>query len=398
MNSKQRVHAAIARKPVDRVPLGFYAVDHDIIAKVIGRPTIVRNQLGMQMALWEGRREEMIEQWKADLTDFYRKIDCADIITCRDAMLMPPPGTLISPLMPPPHPDADRVPRKTGPNTWEDSHGRIFRAMPEANEIKCVYDPSTAAGAAEPEFTPEQFPPFDPATASPPDPSCFAVLDHIVQQFGRDRYIAGFNGGMVAVTMLGGFEYGLMLYYLNPDVIHAANRRMVGMCNYLDRYFIRPGTDGTIFDQDMAGTNAPFLSPDTFRAVCLPYLQQRLQHAKRQVPQVVMHNCGCNIPLMDQFIEAGVDCYQSLQTTAGMDIGMLRGRFGDRLTFWGGVPLEILQAGTPDEVRAAVRTTLELAGRGGGIILGPSQSIAAGTKYDNFMAMIDEFVRLRDTL
>ena len=28
MNSKERVRAAIAREPVDRVPLGFYSVDY----------------------------------------------------------------------------------------------------------------------------------------------------------------------------------------------------------------------------------------------------------------------------------------------------------------------------------------------------------------------------------
>jgi len=42
MASKERVTAAIARRDVDRVPLGFYAVDHDTVEKVIGRPTFVR--------------------------------------------------------------------------------------------------------------------------------------------------------------------------------------------------------------------------------------------------------------------------------------------------------------------------------------------------------------------
>ena len=34
--------------------------------------------------------------------------------------------------------------------------------------------------------------------------------------------------------------------------------------------------------------------------------------------------------------------------------------------------------------------------RVGGFILGPSHSIAKGTPYDNFMAVLDEYVRLRD--
>ena len=61
MNSKERVAASIARQPVDQVPLGFYAVDHDTVEKVIGRPTYVRNKIQIQLALWEGRRAEVAE-------------------------------------------------------------------------------------------------------------------------------------------------------------------------------------------------------------------------------------------------------------------------------------------------------------------------------------------------
>jgi uroporphyrinogen-III decarboxylase len=99
---------------------------------------------------------------------------------------------------------------------------------------------------------------------------------------------------------------------------------------------------------------------------------------------------------MDMFIEAGIDCYQSLQTTAGMEIGRLKSTFGDRMCFWGGVAVETLITGTPEEVRKEVRTAFERAAGGGGFILGPSHSIAWGTKYENFMTMLDEYVKLRD--
>jgi hypothetical protein len=368
-------------------------VDHDTIARVIGRPTIVRNQLAMQLALWEGRRDEMVQQWKADLTDFYRAIDCADIITCRDAMLMPARGGLVSPLMPPPTPDSAAPPRKIADNLWEDAKGRLFKAIPEVNEIKCVRDP--VAASAPPVFRVEDFEGPVPAPSEPPA-EIFEVFDHIAGVFGKDRYILGFSGGCVGVSLPGGFETGLMAYALQPEVIAAMHRRAVEEQSARDRFWIRPGTDGVLFDQDMAGTNAPYISPDMFRELCLPYMRERVAAIKRQVPQMVLHNCGCNLPLVDQFIEAGFDCYQSLQTTAGMEIGMLRRRFGDRMAFWGGVPLETLIAGTAAETRKAVRDTLALAGRGGGIILGPSQSIARGTRYDHFMAMLETFVQERD--
>ena len=57
--------------------------------------------------------------------------------------------------------------------------------------------------------------------------------------------------------------------------------------------------------------------------------------------------------------------------------------------------MEELISGTPETVRKTVRKAMEECAPGGGFILGPSHSIAYGTKYDNFMAMLDEFNKLR---
>ena len=102
------------------------------------------------------------------------------------------------------------------------------------------------------------------------------------------------------------------------------------------------------------------------------------------------------MPLMDMIIDAGVNVYESIQTNAKeISIKALAEKYGDRLCIWGAVPLDVLIAGTPDDVRKAVRNNIEDGKKAKGFILGPSHSIAFGTKYDNFMAMIDEFEKLR---
>ncbi len=377
MNSKQRVRAAIARKPVDKVPLGFYAVDHDTVEGVLGRKTYVRNKIDTQIALWQGRREELAESLKADAVEFYRKIDCADIILPKEAHVLPP---------------KDYEPigaRQIDEDKWQTGDGRIFQAVREVNEIQCIHDPT--AGAAEPSAEDFEGEP-DPA---PPDASCFEAVDHLLAELGNDRYIPSFVPTTMLV-LLGGMENGLMLYALKPDLIHAAARRQVAYQNTLDEHHIRPGSAGVMFDHDTGGTNGPLISPTMFRQMCMPYLQQRAEQVKKHRDQLIMHNCGNNIPLMDMFIEVGVDCYQSLQTNAGMEVGRLKEMFGDRLCFWGGVGVETLIDGTPADVRQEVRTAMQRGAPGGGFILGPSHSIAKNTKYENFMAMLDEFVKLRD--
>lgn len=377
MNGKQRVQAAIARQPVDMIPLGFYAVDHDTVARILGRPTFVRNKIATQLALWDGRRAELADGLKRDTVEFFRKIDCADLLLPKEAMLLPPAGYTPDP------------PRKIGPDVWEDAQGRVYKASWEANELACVHDPTRRSDFSVAEFeTPMADPP-------PPDESIFEVFDYVYDQLGETRYIASPSSGVSGMTLLGGMEHGLLLYAMQPDVIEAANRRSCVRQNAADRSFVRKNAPGVLMEQDAAGTNGPMISPKSYRSYCLPFVRARVQHVKQYAPQVIWHSCGNNIPLMEMYIEAGIDCYQSLQTTAGMEIGFLKERYGADLCFWGGVPVEHLIAGTPAEVRGDVRAALER-GRGTGFILGPSHSIAMNTKYDNFMAMLDEFVKLRD--
>jgi uroporphyrinogen decarboxylase len=379
MNGKERVQAAIARQPVDRVPLGFYAVDHDTVERVIGRPTYVRNKIDVPVALWEGRREEVAAGLKADVVEFYRKIDCADLLLPKEAQLLPPRDY---------EPDP---PRRIGQDEWEDRHGRIYRAVRHVNEIQCVHDPRKEEWKT---YTVDDFADLGPV--APPDPSIFEVFDHVAAELGDERYVASPTGGFTGVTLLNGTEQGLMMHAMEPETVLAANRQAVARQNQLDDYYIRPGAPGVLMEQDMAGSNGPLISPQMFRDMAFPSMRQRVQHVKQQTPQVIFHNCGNNIPLMPMFVETGIDCYQSLQTTAGMEVGRLKELHGDRLCFWGGVPLEVLIQGTPDETQQAVCTAMERGAPGGGFILGPSHSVAKNSQYDNFMAMLDEFVRLRD--
>jgi len=377
MNSKQRVAAAIARREVDRVPLGFYCADHDTIARVIGRKTLVRNKIDTQIALWQGRRAEVAEACKTDTVEFYRKLDCVDIILPKECPVLPP---------------ADYEPVGAEMLSEEEvrtGDGRVHKLSRESNTIVCVHDPR-AAGRS---FTAEQ---FDDAPPAPrPDESCFEAVDHLIAAFGEERYVPCIVP-TTALVLLGEQENGLMMYALQPEVVHAAARRRVADQDRWDHVRVRPGSAGVMFDHDMAGTTGPLISPAMFDEMVLPYFRARAGHVKRFGDQLILHNCGNNLPLMGRFADAGVDCYQSLQTTAGMDVGLLKARYGDRMAFWGGMPLATLIAGTPDDVRRDVRAALARGAPGGGFIFGPSHSVAFNTRYDNFMAMLDEFVKRRD--
>ncbi len=379
MNSKERVRAAIAGEPVDRVPLGFYAVDCDTVEKVIGRSTFVRDKIGSQIAMWQGRREEVVESYKKDTIEFYQKIDTADLILAKEAPLVPA---------------RDWVPescQQLDDETWQDRRGRVYKVSHLSNELVCVHDP-TARDVDD--FTEEMFPGAEESEFEPPDPLVFEAQDYVGGILGEDRYLAGFTHQNGVLPMLGGQTTGLMVLALKSEVVLAASRRGTRIGNLMDAHYVRPYFEGMMWDQDLGTSRGPLISPAQFRDLVLPFLKRRLANLKGYGKQILMHNCGDNRLLMDMYVEAGVECYQSLQPNAGMDLEYLADHFGSRMTFWGGVPVDMLVAGTPDDVRRSVREAIAAGRRARGFILGPSHSVAYGTKYENFMAMVDEHRKL----
>lgn len=378
MTGKECVKRVIAGEPAPYVPLGFYVVDYDTVEHVIGRPTYVRNKIEIQKAYWDGRRDEVVESFKKDTVEFFRKIDCCDIVTFKEAPFVPPRDY-----------EPPKVKQLDG-TTWEDEVGRIWQASELTNDMSVVHDPSAQAPS-------RSLADFEgPLEVEEPDPSVFEACDYVIEHLGADRYIAGTCGNFTAMVDLPGEDGGLLAYYMMPEVVLAAAQRQVERQRIEDAWKVRPGQDAVFFEQDMAASKGPMISPGTFRCFCLEPMRQRIGHAKALGKQTILHNCGNNRLLMDQFIEAGLDCYQSLQSIPDMELAGLKRDFGHSLAFWGGISLEVLITGSPEDCRRSIQHAMETGAPGGGFILGPSHSIAKGTPYDNFMASLDEYLRLRD--
>jgi uroporphyrinogen-III decarboxylase len=70
---------------------------------------------------------------------------------------------------------------------------------------------------------------------------------------------------------------------------------------------------------------------------------------------------------------------------------VLKSRFGDQVTFWGGGvdTQRTLPFGAPDEVRAQVRERLETFGKGGGFVFNPIHNVQAKVPVENLLAMYE---------
>ena len=107
--------------------------------------------------------------------------------------------------------------------------------------------------------------------------------------------------------------------------------------------------------------------------------------------KVIYHSDGAVMKFVPGLIDMGIDVLQALQFSArGMDPGVLKQNFGERLCFEGGVSVQTtLPHGTAADVRGEVEHLIRVLGAGGGYILGPSHAIQAGTPPENIVALFD---------
>lgn len=109
-----------------------------------------------------------------------------------------------------------------------------------------------------------------------------------------------------------------------------------------------------------------------------------------------IHSCGSVSALVDDFIDAGFDILNPVQCSAvDMEPAGLKVRFGDRITFWGGLTdtQATLPFGTPDEVREEVRQRIRIFGPGGGFVANPIHNIQHSTPVANVRALYEALDR-----
>ncbi len=375
MTPKQRVLEALEGRIPDRVPWGEFAVDFDTVERILGHKTFLRAKAKSQIAFWEGRHDEVAESYRRDHIELHRKLDL-DIVTFPMATWEIPPE------------NDDPPPRRVNGSTWEDKYGRLYRYSELTEDITCVRDPV----AEEKIFRPDD---FLGAPARPErDLRSWAVLDAVIQNLKNEKFICGPSGGIVGTVLPGGLEKGSLALVQDPELVVAATARRLEEQTLADTVLIHPDSDAVLLAHDFGYQTGPFISPAMFRQFFLAANTSRVLRLRRDFgKKVILHSCGNVHSYLDFFLEMGIDVYQSIQQTAGMDICALKKSHGGKLTLWGGVSLENLVAGTPEEVRRDVRRAMACAKRGGRFILGTSHSIAVGSRYDNVMAMIDEYQR-----
>ena len=331
MNSYQRVMAALERKQPDRVPIVEWSISHKVI--------------------------QALNPAARDQTDIEAMLDLDGVSTVAhfDRIAENPDGTYV------------------------DEWGVLYKATPEEVDHP-IRGPIQSME--------------DLGKYVPPDPDApqrLGKLPELVARFkGKKAIFFRHRAAFMWSVFLNGFENLLANFLLQPEFAHRLMDMVLEANIRVARNAVRAGADAIAIADDYAGNDSPFFSPAAFREFVLPRLQRMVDVIHEEGAKVVKHSDGNLWPILDGIVDTGIDALNPMEPIAGMDIGLVKQKYGKRVCLIGNVDCAyILSEASPEEVEEAVKECIRKAAPGGGHIMSSSNAIHSAVKPENYRTMVE---------
>ena len=231
-----------------------------------------------------------------------------------------------------------------------------------------------------------------------PDPRAPGRFDEArrdIDHFGRDWFVIG----DVELSLfelawhLAGMEKYLIGIAMDEDWAAALDQRVEEWTTGLALSLVDAGVDALWFGEDLGSQTSMLISPDQWRARYKPRHTRIIDAVKaaRSDVIIIMHSDGAVAPLIDDFIQMGIEVYNPVQPNVpGSDPEELARRYGGRISFFGGIDQQVLlPRGDRAAITADVRHRASVLGANGGYLVAPAHILQADVSVET----VEHFIR-----
>jgi uroporphyrinogen decarboxylase len=216
---------------------------------------------------------------------------------------------------------------------------------------------------------------------------------------------AGTDKALLVVCGCNLFEWGtflrrmdnfLMDLYLDKDNVAVLMELLMERhMNTLEKVCENVGdiVDVLRFGDDLGMDSGPFMGLDVYKELFESHRTRLCSYVHENSSMATfLHTCGSMYQYIPSLIDSGMDIINPVQTNClNMEPERLKREFGQDIVFWGGGadPREILNGGTPAQVRDDVRRRLEIFAPGGGYVFNNIHNIMGDVPPVNVLAMFE---------
>ena len=226
-------------------------------------------------------------------------------------------------------------------------------------------------------------------------PGRFNAASQDVDRFGLDYFVIGdCELSLFELSwQLTGLETYLIALAGEEEWVERLNDRVEGWTLGLAEQLTDLKVDALWFGEDLGTQTSTLISPELWRERFKPRYKRMFDRIRGKHPDIIliMHSDGAVAPLLDDFIEIGVQVYNPVQPNVPhSDPTELKDRYGDRLAFFGGIDQqELLPAGDDQAIRREVTNRCRILGEGGGYLAAPAHIIQADVSPNAVKKMIE---------
>ena len=222
-------------------------------------------------------------------------------------------------------------------------------------------------------------------------------------EFSEERFEPGWEaeargarqeGALVVARIPGGFDEPRQLlgdealciaYYEQPEMIHDMLAVMGDTAfRVLERVTRRVEVDVLSIHEDLAGKSGPLAGPVQVREFIKPYYRKVWDMLQERGTRLCQQDSDGDVgPVLDAFMDAGVNCSLPMEPAAGMDIVQVRKTYGERLAVMGGIDKHVLRR-SQREIIDELEYKLQPMMRQGGTVFGLDHRIPNGTPIENY--------------
>jgi uroporphyrinogen-III decarboxylase len=192
-------------------------------------------------------------------------------------------------------------------------------------------------------------------------------------------------GGWDTVRELMGEEQACLAYYTQPELMHDILATLTdSSLKVLERVTERLTIDQLYVHEDMAGKSGPLIGPQQVTQFVAPYYRACWQLVSSRGTRLFNQDSDGNMtPVLDAFLDCGVNVMHPFEPAAGMDMVAVRRRYGRRLAILGGIDKHVLRR-SREEIDRELEYKMQPLMQTGGTVFGLDHRIPNGTPLENY--------------
>jgi Uroporphyrinogen-III decarboxylase len=191
--------------------------------------------------------------------------------------------------------------------------------------------------------------------------------------------------------MLVGMENMMAYFYTEPgyakDILHKIMDFQLGIASH----YIKAGIEMACLGDDLGTQQSLILSPKIIEEFLIPEYRRLFNFYKEKNVLIGFHSCGHIEPLLETFIELGVDVLNPVQASANNLESIGRIVHG-RMALQGGISTSVIMDGPIEIIRQEIKRTIDILGKDGGYFCSPDQYIPFPQEHvDAFYRAVEQF-------